>query len=87
MKGVENEYVFTDEKIFVTSNGAEYSGQAEIEYTLLVKAYETSEYFFLYQTKNQVFIVNKATIQNGTAGDIRNKLSSFLNKKYIICKY
>ena len=87
MKGVQNEYIFTDEKIFVTTRGAEYNGQAEIEYTLLVKVYETSKYFFLYQTKNQVFIVNKSTVEGGTDEDIRNKLSAYAKGKYIICKY
>ena len=87
MKQTQNEYNFTDEKIFVTTTGAEYNGEAEIEYSLFVKVYETTKYLFLYQTNNQVFIVDKSTIEGGTVEKIRNKLSSFVKDKYIICKY
>ena len=48
---------------------------------------ETSKYFFIYPTNSQVFIVDKSTIVGGAAEDIRNKLSSFVGNKYIICKY
>ena len=87
MKNTQNEYVFTDEKIFVISTGAEYNGEAEIEYSLFVKVYETSKYLFLYQTNNQVFIVDKSTVEGGTVEEIRNKLSTFVKAKYITCKY
>ena len=87
LKNTQNEYVFTDEKIFVITTGAEYSGEAEIEYSLFVKVYETSKYLFLYQTNNQVFIVDKSTVEGGTVEEIRNKLSTFLKAKYITCKY
>lgn len=87
MKGAENEYVFCDTvlKIFTKSN--EYNGKAEIEYSLFVKAYETSRYLFLYQTRNQVFVVDKFTVEGGTSEDIRNKLATHVKDKYIICKY
>ena len=87
MKQIQNEYNFTDEKIFVNTTGAEYNGEAEIEYSLFVKVYETTKYLLLYQTNNQVFIVDKSTIEGGTIEEIRNKLSSFVKDKYIICKY
>ena len=87
MKQTENEYKFTDEKIFVTTTGAEYNAEAEIEYSLFVKVYETTNYLFLYQTNNQVFIVDKSTIEGGTVEEIRNKLSAFVKNKYIVCKY
>lgn len=47
----------------------------------------TSDYFFLYQNNNQVFLVDKSTIEGGRIDDIRNKLSSFVKDKYIVCKY
>lgn len=87
MKGTENTYVFTDEKLYVTSAGSDYSASAEVEYTLLVKVYETSEYLFLYQTKNQVFPIDKSTVENGTLEQIRGKLLPYLERKYVICKY
>jgi hypothetical protein len=41
----------------------------------------------IYQTNNQVFIVDKSTVEGGTAEEIRNKLCTFVKDKYIICKY
>ncbi len=58
-----------------------------MEYSLFTKVYETSDYFFLYQTNNQVFLVDKSTVEGGSVDDIRNKLSSFVKDKYYICKY
>lgn len=87
MKGAVNEYTFTDEKIFITSEGTDYNAKAEMEYTLLVSIYETSKYLFMYQTKNQVFIVDKSTLSGGTIEEIRGKLFPHIKKKYVICKY
>ncbi len=87
MKGAENEYIFCDSVLKTFTKSDEYNGEAEIEYSLFVKAYETSRYLFLYQTNNQVFIVDKSTVEGGTAEDIRNKLTTHVKDKYIICKY
>ena len=87
MKDAENEYVFCDNVLKTFTKHQEYNGEAEIEYSLFVKIYETTKYLFLYQTNNQVFIVDKSTIEGGIIEEIRNKLSSFVKDKYIICKY
>ncbi len=87
MKNTQNEYVFLDNVLKTVTKSQEYNGEAEIEYSLFVKVYETTNYFFLYQTNNQVFIVEKATVEGGTVEDIRNKLSVYVKDKYIVCKY
>ena len=87
MKDAENEYIFCDNVLKTFTKSQEYNGEAEIEYSLFVKVYETSRYLFLYQTHNQVFIVDKNTIEGGTVEEIRNKLSTFATNKYIVCKY
>jgi len=87
MKDVENEYTFCDNILKVSSKSQEYNGEAEIEYSLFVRVYETSKYLFLYQTNNQVYIVDKSTIEGGTVEEIRNKLSAYIKGKYIICRY
>ena len=87
MKEIENEYVFCDDVLRTFTKSQEYNGEAVIEYSLFVKVYETSKYFFMYQTNNQVFIVDKSTIEGGTVEEIRNKLSAFVKDKYILCKY
>lgn len=87
MKDAENEYIFCDNVVKTFTKGQEYKGEAEIEYSLFVKVYETTKYMFLYQTNNQVFIVDKSTVEGGTVEDIRNKLSICAKGKYIVCNY
>ena len=87
MQNVENQYIFCDNVLKAFTKSQEYNGEAEIEYSLFVKVYETSKYLFLYQTNNQVFIVDRSTIEGGTVEEIRNKLFAFVKDKYILCKY
>ena len=87
MQNVENEYIFYDDVLKTFTKSQEYNGEAQIEYSLFVKVYETSRYLFLYQTNNQVFVVDKSTVEGGTVEEIKNKLSTFVKDKYIICKY
>lgn len=87
MRQSENKYVFLDDMLKISTAGQEYNGTAEVGYTLLVRAYETSHYFFLFETKNQVFLVDKSTLTGGTAEEIRSKLTSVLRSKYILCRY
>lgn len=87
LKDAVNRFVFTDESVFCTSAGSVYKGESEFEYALLVKAYETSRYFFLYQTKQSVYIVDKNTVSGGTADEIAERLKSELTEKFIRCKY
>ena len=76
MKDAENEYIFCDNVLKTFTKSQEYNGEAEIEYSLFVKVYETTKYLFLYQTNNQVFIVDKNTVEGGTIEEIRNELKN-----------
>ena len=87
MKDAKNEYIFYDDMIKASTEGDEFNGETKIEYSLFVKAYETNEYFFIYITKRQAFMVDKSTIEGGTAADIRKKLIFYLGDKYIVCNY
>lgn len=87
MKNVGNDYVFYDDEITVSSVSEHLSAKDVLKYSIMVKAYETEKYFFIYISKRQVFVVDKATLEGGTAEDLRVKLLSVLGKKYIRCKY
>lgn len=87
MKEIENEFTFTEDALKVVSKNENYSGEAEVKYAMIPKVFETSKYFFIYQSKNQVYAVDKATFENGNTEEIRSKLMSFVGKKYIGCKY
>lgn len=87
MKETENHYIFHSDRFSISSSLNGYSGQATMEYSMLVKVYETSRYFFIFQTRNQAYIVDKSTIAAEGALEIRSRLSSALGKKYFICRY
>lgn len=87
MQGTENEYVFGDETVVIHTKNEWLDSQTEIAYSLFVKAHETSAFFFLWQTNNQVLVVDKATLENGAPKDIRRKLTEHLQDRYIYCKY
>ncbi len=87
MKDMANDYIFRDEDFTATTDSEEYKGDSVVRYSLLEKVMETSEYFFLFQNKRSVFLVDKTTFEEGTAQELRKKLFPILGKKYIICKY
>lgn len=87
MKDIGNDYIFYDDEFFAESVSEKFSGQDVIKYSLLEKAFETDRYFFIYINRRQTFVVDKATIEGGTAEEIKEKLSLQLGKKYIRCKY
>lgn len=87
MKDITNEYTFCDEVLMITTKAAEYNGQGEIKYSLIVKVYETTKYFFIFQNKSQVLMIDKSTIVGGTADEIREKIQGAMSRKYIVCNY
>lgn len=87
LKDVENRFIFLHDRFSVSSSLNGYNGQSMMEYSMLVKVYETSRYFFLFQTGNQAYIVDKSTIAGEGVLELRNRLSATLGKKYFSCKY
>ena len=86
MKDTVNEFEFLDDKITVRSNNPKYAGEAALDYGLLFKVYETDKYFYLFQDKLQLYIVNKSTLSDNPGG-ITDKFINGIGKKYIRCNY
>ena len=86
-KNSKNEYLFYDNLIKVSTLNQFYNGECEIQYSLVHKVLETSEYFFIFQNNNAAYVVDKSTIANGGVDAIREKLLEFVGKKYVVCKY
>ena len=80
-------YVFEDDVLKISTEAENYHGNSEVRYSLLTKVYETDAHFFLFETANQVLIVDKASIEGGTAEELRNKLCNTISGKYIRCRY
>ena len=87
LKNAVNEYTFYDDMMRVTTKGDECSGESEIKYTGISRVYETSKYFFMYQTKNQALVVDKRTFEGTSANEVSERLQAVLGKKYVICNY
>lgn len=87
MREAENTFLFYDTSVRIFSTGQSYQGEAEALYTLFVRVYETSRYFVLVQANNAAFLVDKTTIVNGTAEDIRARLVTAAGNKYKLCSY
>lgn len=84
---LQNNFIYTEKNMIVSSDMGDYSGTTNIEYSILFKVMETSEYFFVFIQKQQVFLVDKSTVQGGTIEDVREVIKNALGKQYIICKY
>ena len=41
----------------------------------------------VYQAQNQVYVIDKSTVEGGSVEDIKSKFVPFLRDKYIVCKY
>lgn len=74
-------YTFGEAALSYQTSSENYTDSGEIKYAAFAKAVETDEYFFLYQTANQIMIVDKSGIQNGSAEDIRERLKYHLGSK------
>lgn len=79
-----NERVKMSAELVNKANERTDSGDMALDYSLLKKAFECSEYIFITTPYGQTFGFSKASIENGTAEDIRNKLQTVLGKKYRI---
>ncbi len=84
---VEQTYTFTESSFSVTSDNPLYQGTSDIAYLLLVKVTDTENYLFLYQTKYQAFVVDKSTLSQFEADQLRAWMAPVLGKKYIVCNY
>ena len=87
MQNVTNNYIFTDNAIICSSSMDGYEGKAEVNYSLICKVIETSKYVLVYQTKNNFYVLEKATVSGGSVDDLRRKLFSFLGENYVIYNY
>lgn len=70
-KDSENHFVFTENEFSMTSNSGLHNGTSVVRYDGIWRIYETKKYIYLYINPRQSYIVNKATVEGGTAVDLR----------------
>ncbi len=71
--GCVNTYEFGDEDLLVTSNSSTVNGQSRLKYSQL-DVYETQDAFFLYVSRQQAFIVNKAEMTEQEISELQSLL-------------
>jgi len=87
MKGAVHEFVFQDDSFQVSTSDNGYKGESHIDYDVLFKVIETSNYLYIFQNKTQALIVDKSTISGGTYLELRQVLQPILGERYVIYKY
>lgn len=81
--GLHDILTFYDDEIKVTTQSKNLNSESTLNYDVLKKVYETTEYFFVYISHQQAFIVDKSTISGGTEEQLRNYLIKAVgDKKY-----
>jgi len=84
---IQNTFIFRENEMSISSSIDNYTGSSSLKYTMLFKVMETNDYFFLFQNKLHEYVVDKSTIEGGTADGIRRVLMDVLKTQYIICNY
>ena len=78
--GIENSFIFKEEGLTAYSKGSTIDSKAEMKYELFYRVYETSDCFYIYQTKRQAFILLKQDIEENKVDDLRELLTNKLPK-------
>ena len=74
---IVNSFVFTDDKIQVTSNTKSKNNSSSYDYKIIFKACENKKAFYLFLNKNSALIITKSEITEGSEEYLR----AFLSKK------
>lgn len=83
--GMEITYEFSDSEIIIDSTLPTVIGQAKATYDHFEKVYEKKDVFYFYISKNQLYVLRKSDITDGSLSDLQNILKNNIPaKKYII---
>lgn len=88
LHGVVNNIVFKDDTILIEQCGENTSATAKINYDAAWRVYEIEKFIYIYVNPRQAYIVEKSTIEGGTAMDLRMLLVQKIgaDKYKIKCK-
>ena len=78
---IVNSFVFTEDKIQVTSNTKSKNNSSSYEYKMIFKACESKKAFYLFLNRNSALIITKSEITEGNEAYLRAFLSKKLSSK------
>ncbi|MBR3691991.1 MAG: YcxB family protein [Clostridia bacterium] len=87
LKDAENRFVFRETDFTATTAAKHQNAEAKLAYDALVRVVETRDYLFLFQTKNQTFIVDRATLSDADMQELRRRMAYCIGKRYSIYRY
>ena len=82
----EQNFRFGDEVFTVETNDDGYEGECTLMYKKVDKVLETPEYFYIFHSRTQQFIVTKKSMNDADVEQLRKKLVSFAKGRYKVYK-
>jgi hypothetical protein len=73
-------YVFENDYFTVRAGGNEEEGFSKIKYSSLSKVHETKNYFYIYISNLQAYVLDKSQITNASPEELSRLLQSSLEK-------
>ncbi len=83
---IHHSFDFGQEGLYVTSVSEFASSHSEINYSLLIKAYETTDAFYLFLHNKTAYIVDKSSLIQGNLVSMRLNLQHALKRNFILCQ-
>lgn len=74
--------VIEENQVTIESKKEDYQSSATMGWSMVYRAYETKDYFFLYISNNQSFVLSTDSIVQGSAEELRELLHMKLGKKF-----
>ena len=87
LAATQHYYRFRKTEFTVTSETVSGKESRTFQYDSIGRVAETSKYFFIYQLKGGLYVVEKSTVKNGTDEQLKSLLLSGSSAKYIKCRY
>lgn len=79
----EQQFQFFEDKFMCSQiKGEEFSDFMQAKYPMLFKVVETASQYFLYITRVQCYVINKADITAGSVDELNNILTNNLGEKF-----
>ncbi|MDV3429413.1 MAG: YcxB family protein [Bacillota bacterium] len=77
-----NQYKFFEDYFTVEKNTDEAKGNSQIKYSALYKIYEVQDYFYIFISRSQAYMVDKSRFNTSEPETLREIFKDKLGKKY-----
>ncbi len=79
----EQQFQFFEDRFMCSqTKGEEFNDFMQAKYSVLFRVIETNEQYFLYLTRTQCFVINKADITSGSIDELNEILHKAMGEKF-----